>query len=106
VTEQDAMQVYGGCRLGDESSVQANTVRANGSAVRPQLSTNCRYMELLQRSEHLEEKTRGKSEVVEPSVVLPANNNTMDILIYEYPWEWSNTTLEDWETFTGDYGQG
>jgi len=35
VTEQDAMQVYGGCRLGDESSAQANSVRANDSAVHP-----------------------------------------------------------------------
>jgi len=35
VTEYLAMQGKGGCRLGDESSAQANSVRANGSAVRP-----------------------------------------------------------------------
>jgi hypothetical protein len=35
VTEHHAMQVKGGCWLGEEFSAQANTVRANSSAVEP-----------------------------------------------------------------------
>ena len=82
LTENPATQGKGGYRVGDEPTAQANPVRANYGAVQPYIQ-NCHG--LLRRLIHLGEKVRGKSEVVEPSMILSTTH-------FSYPIEWRTCT--------------
>jgi len=75
VAEYPATQGKGGCRPGDESGAQANSVRANGGAVRPELS-RMKDIALLRRPKHFGEKTRGMEEALEPRAVPRAERTT------------------------------